>query len=105
MSGVMRSTPRTRRWISWPSSQVRRTGRVREARHRERLAREDLDVGGPEAVELLDTMAWKPWTIETTAITAATPITMPSVVSTERIALVQIAPRAMRRFSRSMVGS
>ena len=57
----------------------------------------------PRLSSWLDTIAWKPWTIDTTAITAATPITIPSVVSTERIALVQIAPSAMRRFSRNML--
>src|SRR3954466_1884779 len=43
---------------------------------------------------------WRPWTIETTAITAATPMMMPRVVRIERIRLARRAVRAMRKFSR-----
>ncbi len=42
---------------------------------------------------------WRPWTIETTAITAATPMMMPRVVSTERILLARMAEKATRKFS------
>ncbi len=45
-------------------------------------------------------MYCSPWTIETTAITAATPMTMPSVVRIERILLARSAESAMRKFSR-----
>src|SRR5688572_5199946 len=44
-------------------------------------------------------MNWRPWTIETTAITAATPMMMPSVVRTERILLARMAEKATRKFS------
>ena len=48
-------------------------------------------------------MNCRPWTIETTAITAATPMMMPSVVSSERILLARMAVKAIRMFSaRSM---
>src|SRR6478672_10406341 len=43
---------------------------------------------------------WSPWTIDTTAITAATPMMIPSVVRIERIRLARRAARAMRKFSK-----
>src|SRR6185436_4861674 len=47
-------------------------------------------------------MTWlNPWTMETTAITAAVPITMPSVVSMDLILLAQIAFNAIQKFSRN----
>ena len=46
-----------------------------------------------------------PWTIETTAMTAATPMMIPSVVRIERILLARSARKAMRRFSvTTMIG-
>src|SRR5262245_30986238 len=48
-------------------------------------------------------MTWeKPWTIETTAMTAAVPMTMPRVVSIDLILLAQIAFKAIRTFSRNI---
>src|SRR5688572_12083210 len=44
-------------------------------------------------------MYCRPWTIDTTAITAATPMMMPSAVSTERIRLARRAVKATRMFS------
>src|SRR5262249_38776594 len=46
-----------------------------------------------------------PWTMETTAITAATPMMMPSVVRIERIRLARRAARAMRKFSKKTTGA
>ena len=47
-------------------------------------------------------MTWlNPCTIETTAITAAVPMTMPSVVSMDLILLAQIAFNAIQKFSRN----
>ncbi len=43
-----------------------------------------------------------PWTSETTAMTEATPIMMPSTVRIERSLLPQMARRAIFMFSRSM---
>jgi len=48
-------------------------------------------------------MCWSPWTIDTTAITAATPMMIPSVVRIERILLARSAPKAMRRFSKTII--
>src|SRR4051812_39235692 len=45
-------------------------------------------------------MNCSPWTIETTAITAATPMMIPRVVRTERMALARRAASAIRKFSR-----
>src|SRR5690348_134711 len=50
-------------------------------------------------------MAWRPWTTDTTAITAATPMMMPSVVSTDLILLARMAEKAMRKFSETIIGS
>jgi hypothetical protein len=46
----------------------------------------------------------RPWTMETTATTAATPMMMPSVVRIERIRLARSAAMAMRKFSRKTKG-
>src|SRR5436309_11180558 len=47
---------------------------------------------------------WSPWTIDTTATTAATPMMIPSVVRIERIRLARSAATAMRKFSRKTTG-
>src|SRR4030095_12516596 len=47
----------------------------------------------------------KPWTMETTATTAATPMMIPRVVRMERIRLARSAAMAMRKFSRKTKGA
>src|SRR5882724_10404308 len=55
----------------------------------------------PRSLKRLFTAKKNPWTIETTAITAATPIRIPRIVSIERSLFAQSALRAIARFSRN----
>src|SRR5947199_9825358 len=48
-------------------------------------------------------MNCSPWTIDTTATTAATPMMIPRVVRIARILLARRAVKAMRKFSRTTI--
>src|SRR3954462_6919479 len=105
MKGDISLTPGTFSEIAWASSEVSFTWRAATPG---KLPRSCL---GETAMKVAPTpwscwvmVYWSPWTMETTATTAATPMMIPRVVSIERIRLARRAAMAMRKFSRKTMG-
>src|SRR3954469_2763320 len=105
MKGDISLTPGTFSSIAWASSEGSFTWRGATPG---KLPRSCL---GETAMKVAPTpwsccvmVCWNPWTMETTATTAATPMMIPRVVSIERIRLARRAAMAMRKFSRKTMG-
>src|SRR6185436_8361290 len=101
-TGVIWRMPGTSSRIALPSSQVRRIWRA-DISSCDRFGMTMTKVA-PTPWNCWLNMYWRPWTIETTAITAPTPMMIPKVVRIERIRLARSAEKAIRKFSTKING-